>query len=380
MRIGLFVLETGRKVGGLEVYETNLVRALAREDSENQYHVFCLDPQVPDLLGVEASNFRFHILPAARYKGVLWNAPRAMARAKLDVMHALFVPPPITSVPYVFTCHGSEVLERPDFYPLALGLRMRVLFRRGLAMAGLVLCVSDYVRDYLMERRGIPRARLRTVYLACPPEFRPMDKAVARGLVARTFAVHGPYVLAATRIEPRKNPIRVLRAYDRFRRSLADPPRLVVVGMKTWSAREFDRTVRELELTDLVVEVGHVPEDALPALYAAAEFVLFASLWEGFGLPALQALATGVPLITSRTTSLPEITSGACLLVDPYSVDEITAAMRTLHENRALAAELARKGLERAAAFSWDRTARETLEAYGLVERRAHKDRRGASS
>jgi glycosyltransferase involved in cell wall biosynthesis len=366
MRIGLFALEIGRKVGGLEVYETNLIRALAQVDHDNDYRVFCLDPRVPDILDLHASNFQFDVLRTNRLKGVLWDAPRAMAKANLDLFHALFVPPPFTAVPYVFTHHGSEVIERPDFYPFVLGLRMRFLFRRAFARARLIICVSEYVRKYLTEH-GIPQEKLRTVYHGCRPEFRPIDKAVAHGFVTRRYALNGPFLLAVGRIEPRKNPIRVLRAYDHFRRSVANPPKLAFTGMKTWSSREFDRTVSELDLRSLIVQLGHVPDDDLPPLYAASEFAIFASLWEGFGLPVLEAFATGTPLIASRTTSLPEIASGACLLVDPYSVEDIATAMSALHADWRLREQLVSKGRARAAIFSWSRTAQETLGVYRQV-------------
>jgi glycosyltransferase involved in cell wall biosynthesis len=367
MRIGLVVLEVGRRVGGLEVYETNLVQALARVDPDNEYRVFCLDPAVPEILQVKAANLHFEVLNAGRFKGVAFDIPRALAQAKLDLFHALFVPPPLTSVPYVFTHHGSEVIERPDFYPLALGLRMRFLFKRALKRARLVICVSNYVRDYLLNVRQIPLARLRTVYHGCDPRFRSVEKPAARKLVRDKYALNQPFILTIGRIEPRKNPVRVLRAYDRFRRSVLDAPRLVFVGMKTWSATEFDRTAAELGLRDSIAQLGDVSHDDLPSLYAASEFAVFASLWEGFGLPVLEAYAAGTPLITSRTTSLPEISGGACLLVDPNSVEEIARAMQSLHQDGPLRAKLVSQGRERASAFSWDQAARETLDAYRSV-------------
>jgi glycosyltransferase involved in cell wall biosynthesis len=139
--------------------------------------------------------------------------------------------------------------------------------------------------------------------------------------------------------------------------------------MKTWSARDFDRTIQELGLIDFIVELGYVPEEHLRWLYAAAEFAVFASLWEGFGYPALEAFATGTPLLSSRTTSLPEVCGNAALLVDPYSIEEIASAMASLqmaslHNDQRLREELIQKGHARAALYSWDRTARETVSAY----------------
>ena len=367
MKIGLFALEIGRQVGGLEVYETNLIRALARVDARNEYRVFCTDPCVPEILDLQANNFSFEALPRNRVRSVLWDAPRALAKARLDLFHALFVPPPFTSVPYVFTHHGSEVMERPDFYPLLLGARIRFLYRRAFARAALILCVSDYVRNYLIDHQRISTARVQTIYPGCRQEFLTVDKSAARDFVKRKYGLNKPYLLTVGRIEPRKNPIRVLEAYDRFRHSVMNPPQLVFAGMKTWSAAEFDRTISKLGLQGWVVELGYVPDDDLPSLYSAAEFAIYASLWEGFGFPVLEAFSTGTPLLTSRTTSLPEVSGGACLLVDPHSVEEIAQGMVSLYSNQSLRADMIQKGFARVTAFSWDRTALQTSKAYEVV-------------
>jgi glycosyltransferase involved in cell wall biosynthesis len=365
MKIGLFALETGRNVGGLEIYETNLIRALARIDQTNQYSIFCLDPIVPQKLQINAPNFQFHVLRANRFKGVAWDAPCAMRREKIDLFHAIFVPPPFTRIPYAFTMHGSEVLARPDFYPLPLRWRIQFLFRRAIKHARLILCVSNYVRDYLEKQHRVPADRLATIYPGC--DFAPVPTELARSKVEREFNLRARYILSVGRIEPRKNPIAVLRAYDAFRRSTANPPKLCFAGMKTWSAKDFDRTVRELSLAPFIVELSHVPHESLPALYSAAEFTVFASLWEGFGLPAVEAMACGSPLITSNNTSLPEITAGAALLVDALSIESISAAMLSLHENASLRIELKHKGMKQAGKFTWDETARQCLRGYELT-------------
>jgi alpha-1,3-rhamnosyl/mannosyltransferase len=176
------------------------------------------------------------------------------------------------------------------------------------------------------------------------------------------------------RIEPRKNPIRVLEAYDRFRRDVPNPPLLVFAGMKTWSGRDFDQALTRLGLREYVRELGYVEHTHLPDLYAAARFTVFASLWEGFGLPALEALACGSPLIAGRTTSLPEICEGVSVLVDPTSADQICDAMRRLHTNPDLRDQLANSGPGRARSFTWERTAEETHAVYEELAKRRTLD------
>lgn len=364
MRIGLFTLEIGRNVGGLEVYETELIRALAQVDRENEYAVFCLDPRVPEILGVDAPNFKFNVLRTGRVRGVLYDVPRAMLREKLDVFHAMFVPPPFTSIPYVFTHHGSEVIERPDFYPFFLGLRMRFLFKCAFRRARRIICVSDYVRDYLTSRQRIPASRLQTIYHGCRSHFKPAPVSHSREAVAAMFGVNAPYILCVGRIEPRKNPIRLLEAYAMFRQQISCAPKLVFVGLKWWSSSEFDRTVNRLRLNDHVVVLGHLADGALPFLYAGAEFAVYPSLWEGFGLPVLEAFASGTALISSRVTSIPEVAGDAAILVDPYSTTEIAGAMQSLYEDARLRERLIAAGLSRVRQFSWEHTAQQTVGAY----------------
>jgi glycosyltransferase involved in cell wall biosynthesis len=137
--------------------------------------------------------------------------------------------------------------------------------------------------------------------------------------------------------------------------------------MKTWCAAEFDRAVRQLGPAGRIVHLGYVPHELLGDLYSASEFSVFASLWEGFGFPAVEAMACGSPLLTSNTTSLPEVTDGNAVLVDPASVQSIASGLINLHENPHLRAELKIRGIRRAAAFTWDQTARQTLKAYETI-------------
>ena len=364
MNIGLFAIETGRAVGGLETYEVELIRAIAALDHNNKYKIYTLSRDVPELIGVRKENFEYVVLEKGRFRGVAYSAPKAMQEGQLDLFHALFVPPPFVSVPYVFTYHGTEAIERPDFYPRLLGMRMRFLFRRAFAKAAAIICVSGYVKDRLVDS-GLSPERLHAVPLASRKDMAKVAKPQAAKAVRELYGLERPFFLCVGRIEPRKNPVTTLRAYAKFCETESSPPALLFAGDKTWSAADFDRTVKQLRLQDKVYSIGHVANPDL--LYCAAEATVFASLWEGFGLPIIEAFAMGCPVITSNTTSMPEVAADAALVVDPLEVDDIAKAMTMIHKDSKLKERLAQMGLQRAKEFSWEKTAEETVGVYREV-------------
>lgn len=364
MNVGLFALETGRAVGGLETYEVELIRAIAALDHTNKYKIYTLSRAVPDLIGVRQENFEYIVLEKSRFRGVAYSAPKAMQKGQLDLFHALFVPPPFVSVPYVFTYHGTEAIERPDFYPRLLGMRMRFLFRRAFAKAAAIICVSNYVKERLAAS-GLSSGRLHAVPLASRKDMTKVSRAEASVAVRSIYGLQRPFFLCVGRIEPRKNPVTTLEAYAKFCETEASPPMLVFAGDKTWSATEFDRTVQKLGLTDKVNCLGHVANPDL--LYCAAEATVFASLWEGFGLPIIEAFAMGCPVITSDTTSMPEVADDSALIVNPLEADDIAKAMTKIHRDQRLKERLVGMGLERAKLFSWEKTAQATVDIYRQV-------------
>jgi alpha-1,3-rhamnosyl/mannosyltransferase len=364
MNVGLFAIETGRAVGGLETYEVELIRAIAAVDHNNRYKVYTLSRDVPELIGVRQENFEYVVLEKGRFRGVAYSAPKAMQEGQLDLFHALFVPPPFVSVPYVFTYHGTEAIERPDFYPRLLGMRMRFLFRRAFAKAAAIICVSGYVKDRLVAS-GLSPERLYAVPLASRKDMTKVAKPQAAKAVRELYGLERPFFLCVGRIEPRKNPVTTLRAYAKFCETESPPPALVFAGDKTWSAADFDRTVRKLRLEGKVLSLGHVANPGL--LYCAAEAMVFASLWEGFGLPIIEAFASGCPVITSNTTSMPEVAADCALIVDPCSIDEIARAMTLMHGDADLRHRLSQKGMRRAREFSWRATAEATIAVYRKI-------------
>jgi glycosyltransferase involved in cell wall biosynthesis len=365
MRIGLFAGSAGSNSGGPERYETELVRTLAAIDKVNEYEIFCLFGGGPTTIGVTQDNFRYHTLwPRYRPISMLTSLPVALLRHRLDVLHATFVPPPISPHRYAFTLVCSSMFEYPEAYPPAIRLRLRGLMGLAVRRAELIICVSRHIEDVIRERFAIAPERTAVVYLAASRQFRPIPEPECRAFLQRRYGIDGQYFLFSGRWEPRKNLVRILQAFDRFRRDTRLPHKLVLTGKQTWAARDVEDAIHKYHLADAIIDLGKSPVDELPYLYAGAAALVYPSLWEGFGLPLVEAMSAGTPVITANNTSMAEIGGDAALLVDPLSVEQIAAAMHRIATDPTLCGLLRDRGLQRAAAFGWETTARQTLAAY----------------
>lgn len=365
MRVGILALKTGTAAGGLATYESGLIHAIAEQDRENEYHIFCVAPISRQSFKIDQPNFVFHELkPRKRLLNLAWSAPRAMRRAGVDLFHVVFLPPLWSGLPFVFTAHGPEMFIDRTFFPWKIRIILLPLIRRCYRRASSILCVSGDTRSYIVKHYPDAEARSRVVYNGCLDAFHQFEQEGLAKRVEEKFNITGPYVLGVGRIEPRKNPIGLLESYAIFRREAGERVRLVIAGGHTWSAGEAEAAIQRLGIADDVVRLGHVSHDDLPLLYAGARMFVFPSLWEGFGLPVIEAMRCGTPVITSELSCLPEVAGGAALLVDPRDPNSIARQMLRLNTDPALRKEMTDKGLARGNEFSWRRCAAETIQAY----------------
>jgi glycosyltransferase involved in cell wall biosynthesis len=291
------------------------------------------------------------------------SLPLATAFSPVDLLHVTHVPPPVSTRPYVMTLHCYSTFGFPEFYPRGLNLRVNALLRRGLERARMVVCVSHGLRDLAETRLGVNPERLAVAYHGVSEEFQAMPRAEAAAHVQRHYGLDGPYVFFIGVFAPRKNLGRLIDGFARFKHDTRSPARLVMAG-RPWLGDEVNAAIARNQLERDVVILGHVADESVPYLYAAADLFAFPSLWESFGMPVIEAMACGVPVLTSNGSCLPEIAGGAALLVDPYSVDEVARGIAAVMTDPAVAARLRDRGLARAREFTWERTARETLAAY----------------
>jgi glycosyltransferase involved in cell wall biosynthesis len=327
--------------------------------------------------GRNARRMRDWIKPLIPFKRNLRHAQqqllfaRGLRRHAIALYHEPNYIPIRYDVPVVTTIHDLSWLRYPDTHPAD---RIRWLERampRALAEAAAVLVDSEFVRQEVLTTFGTDPARVHTAHLGVSNAFRPRSGTETRPTLATLGLVHGEYVLAVGTIEPRKNLRHVLDAYARLPEAVRSRHPLVIAGAKGWRAADLEKTLSGLVERGLIRFLGYVSGQHLPNLYAGAAAFVFASLYEGFGLPPLEAMASGVPVLVADRASLPEVTGDAALKLDSARPDETARQLTSMLEDRAVHDELARRGLARAAGVTWEACAQSTLRVYRSVIRAA---------
>jgi glycosyltransferase involved in cell wall biosynthesis len=342
----------GRK-SGVGYYCEELLKAMVAMNHKDQFFVFShkkLDLSLP------ASNGNLKVANASTFpvRAFYLHAllPSVLEQIQPDLCHYTnFLAPILQTQPYVVTIHdmGLEVMSRA--HPLMKRLYTRRLIPRVARQARLVITNSEYSKWEIVRHLGISEDRIRVTPLAAAQEFRPTPSTQELN----------PYFLYVGNLEPRKNLDRLIEAFARVSQKDIE---LLIVGDRWYRGGEAEKKVRSLGLAGRVRFLGYVPRAELPALYSGATAFVYPSLLEGFGLPVVEAMACGAPVITSNNSALKEIAGGASLLVDPRNVQEMTEALSNVAGDKTLREKLSSAGLQRAARFSWENTARLTLDAY----------------
>ena len=376
MRIGLDGKLLSLRAGGIGRYAINLTRAmLAAAPAHNRDLEFIVftGPQTSRRVMEELrGRCDEHFLNArSSVLRSLALIPAALRRMRIDVFHGM----DHVGIPFVGGT-GKYVVTVHDVIPLILPHtftpRHRAIVRLALARvrrkADLIIVPSQAVERDVVERLGVREDRVAIVAHGCEPRFQPTADGPAQRAAAARYGLPPRYVLAVGTLEPRKNLITLLRAYARLRAAAGDrPPGLVLAGARGWLDSPIYQTVRSLGLDEVVRVPGFIDDDDLPAVYRGAEMLAFPSLREGFGLPLLEAMACGVPVVASNTSALPEVAGDAALLVDPHDVDALAAAIGRVLRDEALRRRLRLAGIARAGQFSWEKAARQTLDAYAAL-------------
>ena len=230
--------------------------------------------------------------------------------------------------------------------------------------ASFIIAISESTKREIVRFLHVPEEKIRVVYLAAGDIFHQKCPSDSVAMIKNKYKINKRYFLSVGSIEPRKNLGRALIAFKALIEMKKADYQFVITGGKGWKNEAFYNLIRKLDIDEHLVFTGYVPEEDLPALYQGADVFVYPSLYEGFGLPVLEAMASEVPVITSNTSSLPEVAGDAAILVNPTEVFEIYEAMEALATKPQLREELKVKGKERSTKFSWEKTAHQTLEIY----------------
>jgi glycosyltransferase involved in cell wall biosynthesis len=361
MQIGIDARLWGEPRSGIGRYTRSLVETLVRLAPGERWVLYLDRPAREIPPGAEA-----RCLPwPQRLVWTLWAAPRDLGRRPVDLFHGVtgFELPRGVGARLVTTVHDLIPLRFPRLVPWRHRVAVRVLLGSALRRASQVIAVSEATRAEILQRFRVPAEKVRVVPEAAAPRFGPPSAGEAERVRAR-YGLPAPYVLFVGLLEPKKNLPALLRAVARLRAAGAwGTTRLVLAGAPGWGTAGLGAEAARLGLDACVAFLGPVPEADLPGLYAGAAAFVFPSLWEGFGLPVLEAMAAGAPVVASRRGALPEIAGDAALLVEP-AAEPLAEALGRVLGDRGLRERLREAGLARARRYSWERTGAETLAVY----------------
>lgn len=388
-RIAIDYTSAVRQGGGIGRYTRELVRALVAQDPHNRYTLFVADPR-PSPAGL-APNARFRRVPVADvWLQRLWHRlrlplPVEWFTGDFDLFHQPdFVLPPLRrGVPGLLTVHDLTFVRDPDSAAPNLRRYLNRVVPESVARAAHVLADSAATREDLVREYGTAPEKITVLYPGVDARFAPQDDPAEAARVRERYKIaDGPFVLSVGTIQPRKNHVRLIQAFAAAvgakhppaparscsGDSLVDAsPLLVIAGGRGWMYDEIYAEVERQGLAGRVHFPGFVDDGDLPALYRAADVFAYPALYEGFGLPVLEALACGTPVVTSNVSSLPEVAGDAALQVEPTDVDALSAALMRLLTDQALRAGLRERGLAQARRFTWEGAARQLLEIYRRI-------------
>jgi len=378
MNICLDLSPVVHQKAGLASYARELATHLLQREPAISWSAFHYDRHPPVPLTAPLDALPRYMVPWGAYRWRLTTAIRhflglSMDRffAGVDLFHATeHLLPRLSSIRTVFTLHDLIFLFHPETHKPLNRWFLTLMMPRFLRAADAIIAVSECTKRDAIRFYGIPEENITVIYEGVNPRFRPVGPEAMAAVRAR-YDLPEHFILYVGTIEPRKNLTVLLEAFSNLQSAICNL-HLVFVGKKGWLYEGFFRRLRELGLEDRVIFTGYVPDEDLPAIYSAAELFVFPSLYEGFGLPVLEAMACGTPVVCSNTSSLPEVAGDAALLVDPTDVCALAGAMERALRDETLRATLRVRGIERARRFTWARAAQETMQVYENVAALRH--------
>lgn len=365
MRIGIDVRLPTYQMGGISQYILNLLPALATLDAENEYLLFHMAKDGRDYTPAVSNFRRKNVLTPCHHRLERWTLAAELLPFRLDVLHSPdFIPPQFGAGRKIITVHDLNFIYYPEFLTKESVRYYADQIARAVRQADHISADSHATRHDLIEHLGVPPQKITTVHLSVNPIYQQMVSETAVAQTLSQFNLPKGFILAVGTLEPRKNIPFLLRAYQSLQQQSSLNVPLVLVGRKGWLFEEIFATIAELKLEGSVIHLEGLGDEPISHLYHAAAVLVTPSHYEGFGLPALEAMNCGCPVIVSNRGSLPEIAGKAGLILDILEEEEWTSALNNVLVDAQLRIKMIEGGYAQAATFSWSKAAEQTLKLY----------------
>jgi glycosyltransferase involved in cell wall biosynthesis len=365
MRFAVDAHAIGRHLTGNEVYIRSLLGGFAEVDRHSEFIAYLSEPGAERWI---PERFAIRRVSANPYARLGWGLARWIRADSPDLIHVQYTAPLLTRIPTVVTVHDVSFIEHPEYFTGTRSSQLRLTVGRTVKRAAQILTVSEFSRDAILRAYDIAPEKVRVIPNAANPEFRVIGRERAQNAVRERVHFDAPFILSVGDLQVRKNQIGLIAAFSRL---LTECPQLkhhlVLTGKETWFTPKVRDAARACGFASRIHFTGFVSDADLLELYNDCDCFVFPSFYEGFGLPILEAMACGRAVACSNTSSMPEVADGAGLLFNPYQTGEITRALKDILLGAELRARMERLGLQRAAAFTWKKSARATLDVYKEV-------------
>lgn len=375
MRIAIDYTAAYEQGGGIGRYVRELTRALGNLSPRNQYRLFVSGATMSELPDLPGQNFQWRptrVTP--QWWARLWHrarlpVPVEVFTGSVDIYHAtdFTLPPTLPKTRTLLTVHDLSFVRVPESASPKLKAYLDVVVPRSVRRADHVLADSEATKADLIELYATPAEKVTVLLSGVDAHFRPITDDVALAAVRQKYRLpHGPYIFSVGTVQPRKNYARLIAATSAIRQNGSDVS-LVIAGGKGWLEDPIYRAIEEHDLAEHVHFIGFADDTDLPALYSASLVTALPSLYEGFGIPVLEAMACGSPVITSNLSSLPEVAGDAAIMVNPYDAEALAEALFQVFTDADLRTSLIQRGLSHAQNFSWHKSAQQLEQIYASL-------------
>lgn len=367
MRICIDAHVLGDKSGGNETYYRNFIDTINKFlDKDDEVILLLANKEEAEKINKkQIENIKTIVFknknPLIRY---LYEIPTLVKKYNIDVLHTQYYAPLVKNCKLVVTIHDISYEHFPDYFSKVELIRNRLWIWYSSKIANAILTVSEYSKKDISNRYSINQNKIFVTHLAASEIYKKVDIKLVEETKEK-FEINGDYLLTVGNLQPRKNMIRLINSYVELKTNNQNfNLKLVIVGKKAWKSDKIFERVNSANLNNEIILTDYVSNEELVSLYNGAQIFIYPSIFEGFGLPVIEAMACGTPVITSNVSSLPEVAGDSALLINPYDYNDITNKIIELYRNNELIENLKIKGEVRAKEFKWEETTLKILNVY----------------